>query len=471
VDETADEDATPTEVDLEAEAESEPESEAEEEDSSEWGGSIKDKVLRAMGWTLGTSVAQQGIRFISNLTLTRILFPEAFGLMAIVNAILIGVEMLSDLGLGPAIIRNPNLTHNFLSTLWSVQVSRGWILFAVAAVGAYPVSLYYEEPMLAQLIPAMGLINLIYSHAHTSEFTLQRDLRLKPLFVIDTTPQLVTFVVSVAVAFQIRSVWALVIGGIAGGITRTALTYIFADRPPNRWLWDKQVIRETVGFSGWITLSTMLTFATSQGSRLVFGAFAPLGVLGVFSIATTLADVPPYVNSLLANNVLFPLYSKIGQETTPDLRRRIAKAKVGLLLVTLPPLLFLTVFGDLVLELLWDDRYSDAGPMVQILSGGATFMAFSAGPMYLVRGEAWIGFLEGAFQALTLLGGMIIGATYFGTIGLVWGVALSYITKYPFELWVQIRYGIWIAWIDVLGISGSAAIVALGFYIRHTFQF
>ncbi len=49
--------------------------------------------------TLGGVGGQQFLRLASNLILTRLMFPEAFGLMALIQTFMVGLQMFSDIGI------------------------------------------------------------------------------------------------------------------------------------------------------------------------------------------------------------------------------------------------------------------------------------------------------------------------------------------------------------------------------------
>jgi hypothetical protein len=92
------------------------------------GSSAKHTAMRGSFWTLGGYGISQVIRLLSSLILARLLFPEAFGLMALVNVFMQGLEMLSDIGLGPSIIQNKRGTEpKFLRTAWTLQILRGFV--------------------------------------------------------------------------------------------------------------------------------------------------------------------------------------------------------------------------------------------------------------------------------------------------------------------------------------------------------
>jgi O-antigen/teichoic acid export membrane protein len=439
--------------------------------TDDWREGLKIRILSASAWAVASSTAGQAIRFASNLILSRLLFPEAFGLIALASAVLAGLDMFTDLGIGPSIIRNPEPTRRFLDTLWSLQVVRGWGLWAISAIIAYPMAQWYGEPELTYLIPAMGLTSIVRGYAHTSQFTLNRDLQLRKLFHLEIVSQIINVVIAAITAYEMRSVWAMVIGAFAGSLTRCVLTYWQAVEPRRHWCWDRDVLNNMRGFSRWILLSTVLTYFTNQGDSLILGLFISITDLGVYSIANAIAAAVFQFINLIGSRVLFPMYGKVGRETTPLLKRRVVKVRLAMMGVILPPLWAMTCFGDWAIRLLWDPRYWGAGPMLQILCGGSLFLAFGAGPLFLARGEAWIGFIYGSVRAAVLLPAMVVGGNYLGTIGLVWGIAISQAVHYPLEVWVQRRYGVWVPWLDAAGLGSSVVFITLGFLLRSSLNF
>ena len=102
------------------------------------GGALTKRVLTASSWAVATGISNAVLRFASNLILSRLLFPEAFGLMSLAFAVMVGLEMLSDLGVGASIIRNTEPTRKFLDTMWTFQITRGFWQWVIAVIVAYP---------------------------------------------------------------------------------------------------------------------------------------------------------------------------------------------------------------------------------------------------------------------------------------------------------------------------------------------
>ncbi|MAO27784.1 MAG: polysaccharide biosynthesis protein, partial [Roseovarius sp.] len=94
------------------------------------GSGLMARLMRSGSWVLIGYGGSQAIRLASNLILTRLLFPEAFGLMALVSVVTVGLMMFSDVGVGPSIAQSKRGDDPaFLDTAFSIQILRGALLW------------------------------------------------------------------------------------------------------------------------------------------------------------------------------------------------------------------------------------------------------------------------------------------------------------------------------------------------------
>ena len=125
-------------------------------------GGIVARALRGSAITAAAYAGSQALRLASNLILARLLFPEAFGLMALVSVVLVGLQMFSDMGVSPAIARSARGDDPaFLDTAWTLQIGRGVVLWLGASALAWPMANFYDAPALHLLIPVAALSLLI----------------------------------------------------------------------------------------------------------------------------------------------------------------------------------------------------------------------------------------------------------------------------------------------------------------------
>ena len=147
---------------------------------------LESTAIRATFWTVMDYGCSMALRVVNSLVLTRLLMPESFGLMTLVTTLVVGISLISDIGLGPSVIQNPRGDEPaLLNTVWTLQVLRGLGIFAVSLILAWPMALIYHEPRLLALIPALGLNVLISSFNSTNLLSMSRHMGVRRVFLLD----------------------------------------------------------------------------------------------------------------------------------------------------------------------------------------------------------------------------------------------------------------------------------------------
>ncbi|WP_411958344.1 oligosaccharide flippase family protein [Paracoccus homiensis] len=400
------------------------------------GDGLRSRALRGTAITLGGTGGQQALRLLSNLVLTRLLFPEAFGLMALIQTFMIGLAMFSDLGIGPAIIQSDRGEEpDFLNTAWVMQILRGICLWLVACGLAWPLAVFYDEPQILALLPVVGLNALIVGFGTTKLAVTSRRIDLGRQTAIGLGSQLIGLVVMIGLALIWPSVWALVIGGLIGSVVSVWLNHLFLPGMTNRLRWDPTAARELMGFGKFIFLSTIAGFFVNQGDKLVLGRLVSLTDLGIYNIAFGLAAFPGAIGNMLAQRILFPLYREIRPSQGSLNLHKIRRARNLLTgsLIGVNGLLALT--ANLLVVILYDPRYAPAGPMLVIF-------ALAALPNALIVGNSQLLLAEGNskdFSKLVIIMGvlnfvyMFAGFWLLGMMGILLVKTLVTLTIYPLQ--------------------------------------
>lgn len=428
------------------------------------------RVMRGSALTAGSYAITQALRLASNLILTRLLFPEAFGLMALVSVFLVGLAMFSDVGIGPAISRSPRGDDPaFLDTAWSLQVGRGLILWLATCALAWPAARFYEAPDLAALLPAAGLTLLIAGFNPTRIETANRHLLIGRLTALDLTAQSVGIVAMVVLALIWPSVWALVLGAMVGSVTKLALTHFLLPGPRNHLRWEPEAGRELIHFGKWIFLSTACGFLLSQGDKAILGAFLRLDELGVYNIGYFLASFPVLLAGAVTSRILIPIYRDQHPAAAPQNFARLRRLRFGLTGGILTLLAVMAFAGQPLVHVLYDARYAQAGIIVVMIA--CAQMPLVVGMTYdqsaLAAGDARSYFWVMAARAAAQSGAFLAGAAYWGLGGALAGQALAYLAMHPLLVWLARRHRAWDALHDVVFFSLAAALALAALWANH----
>lgn len=406
------------------------------------------------------------MRLVSNLVLTRLLFPEAFGLMAIVTVGVAFLQMVSDTGVVTAIQQNKHGDDpRFLHTAWTIQIIRGGVLWLLTFPLGVAMGAFYEQPMLAQLMPAVGITLIIAGLKPTRVYTAQRHLQIGRLTIVELATAFISLIVTIAFAWWLKGVWALVIGQLVSQSIGLVLLYRFLHGKPDRLLLDRDFVKEQFNFGKWLMLSTICAFLNKQGDRLVLGKFLALNVLGIYTIAFFLASVPMLLASAVFSKVMVPFL----REKPPSASREnfLALRRIRLIgsMLLISLVILLSIIGPNLVNLLYESRYYDAGGMLVLIcvSSLPVFLSQGYGMVPLTYGESRKYAAVTAMRTVLNVTFLLIGVNYAGLVGAIIGFGVGRLLNYPVLVWALYRYKAWDplldAWLLIYGTFGCGIAV------------
>ena len=408
--------------------------------------SLGDLAKRASMWSAFGFVSSQGIRLVANIILTRYVSPEVFGLMAMTQTFLMALEMFSDVGIGPNIVQNKHGDEPaFYNTAWSMAVIRGFVLFLLSCAGAYPVAMFFDQPVLIWVIPACGFSCVIAGFHSTSLAIMNRHLDMMPSTIVDIASQILTFSMTFLWAKQHPTVWAMVVGTTCGYLFRCVVSHVILPGHSNWFRWHRDHARSMIRFGKWVFLSTGLLFFVAQADKIMQGKFEDASRLGVYGIAVGFVGLAPTLIKRLSGVVLFPVLSTVVRERPEDLPRVFRKVRVVLLAVAMGIILPLIIGGRLLVEFIYPPQYWDAGWMLQYLSTGAmvTAVCCSIGPLFFALGHTYVNTVLMVTHLALLIAAGLIGHAVGGEKGFVIGIASVELLNYPVYAWFLSQRKLW----------------------------
>ncbi len=425
------------------------------------GDGLRARALRGTAFTFAGFGAQQFLRLLSNLVLTRLLFPEAFGLMALIMVVLTGLQMLSDTGLNPAIVQSKRGDETaFLDTAWSLQIGRGFLLWALTLALALPMARFYDQPQLATLLPVAGLATVIQGFQSMRLATANRHIALGRLTGMELGSQAVGISVMIFLAWWLQSVWALVIGTLIGAMIKTVMSHRLLPGHRDGLGWDREAFSEIFHFGKYIFIGSMAGFLINNADRAVLGKYISIGELGIYNIGFFMASVPLMVCMQLGTRVLMPVYARTPPRDGPANRRKVRLARMMLSAVLIVLGLGFALTGDWLITLLYAPEYALAGPIMVLLS--LTYL-----PALVLNAYANLLLASGKSRNFTIylivlgalqLSLLILLVREYGILGAAIAPGLAILLVYPLTAWLAHREGGWDPLLDL----GFMTAIALG---------
>ena len=413
------------------------------------------RMVKAALWLVGSNVSSQALRLISSLVLTRLLMPDAFGLLAAMSTLYFGLVMFSDMGIWQSVVKSENGNEpRFLGTAWTAQLIRALILVLLVcfmAAGVYllsqsrwiQASSVYADPRMPWMMASFSVCALLQGLESMKLATAQRNLHGAYLARLELLSQLAAMVTTIGLTWWTRSVWSLMVGTMVYSLARTWMSHFYLPGQHVRPCWDKVHAGEIIGFGKWIFLSSIIGFLAANIEKLILAALLTATSFGLFSIASTLLAAVVGVYASLNGHVVFSSMSQALRGNRDNMVRMYGRVQriADVLLGGLAGVLIMS--GQWAIWILYDPRYEQAGWMLQTLGVGLLALRYQVVEqlMFATNQPAWVSG-NNVLRALALLVGVPAGFALAGERGALLAVVACQFASWPLTLIFKWREGL-----------------------------
>ncbi|EMI21511.1 polysaccharide biosynthesis protein [Rhodopirellula maiorica SM1] len=388
--------------------------------------------------TVGLFATSLLLKLVSNLVLSRLVLPDVFGLMALVTIAVMGLTLLSDVGLAPAVVQHSKGSDpDFLRTAWTIQAIRGLAIWVGCWIAAPLVAKFYSEPILVMLIPIVGFTAAIEGFASTGILTVQRRLKPTAMISLNVVSQLLGAVVTCSLAFFYPTVWSLVVGALAASVCRTLGSFLLPSEIRHRFRWNPEFARELFHFGKWIFVSTAATFFAMQVDRMMLGRIGSLETLGLYTLATTIAMLPVLLITHIGDYVMFPLLAHSARETPEKLAAEVAPVRGRMLGFGLIMNVGVFAVAPIFFGRLYGVQYADAGRLCQwmVFAGWGGVVSGLAVQTLKAIGDVRAMATGKMIRFIATIPCTLIGFTQFGLEGFIVGYTLGIVPEHLWNVW------------------------------------
>jgi len=314
-------------------------------------------ILRGGSVLAAGTLVERLARFGRNMVLTRIIAPDQFGLMAIVLATIALFEAITEVGVSQAVIQNRRgKLPEFLNVAWWINTVRGLAIFVIAAPLSPLIAAFYSEPTLAPIL-VVAFSSMVFAGMTSPKvYALQRQFRFGESVAITQGAGLLGTGLTLVLGMVWQNVWALVIGTVFEAFVRFVLSFVLCPIRPSLRI-DKQSRRELFAFTKGMMGLAFMTFLVSQADIFVLGRVASTQVLGLYSMAVTLAMFPQSLFAKIVQPLVVPILTAF-QDSIEQMRAAYLRLERLVWLFGLPMAATMTVAAEPLLTVVYGLPYA-----------------------------------------------------------------------------------------------------------------
>jgi O-antigen/teichoic acid export membrane protein len=383
-------------------------------------------LVRGIAWTGGTKWTGQAVGWAATLVVAHILNPRDYGIYSVATLYLGLLTLLAEFGIGTAILVIRNLSHEEIAEINTLALSLGALGFAISCAAARSLAAFFHQPALVRVVVSLAAGFAFSSLQSVPLAILQRGLKFKRLGVFDLLRSLTVASVSIVLAWNGFAYWTLVLASLTGTVLFTVL--IFTASPVGLRLPSKQTLSKVAGFNSALIMSRLAWYGYSNADFLVAGRMFGSDVLGVYTMAWTLATMPLEKLHGVLGSVTTAQFSAV-QNDHAQLRRYLLGLTGSISLIIFPLLAGLAVTAPNAVAVVLGAKWTPSVPSLQVLAiYGCLRCAMPLLPSLLVamgdvRYTMWISIASAALFPL----GFFVAGRHYGIVG----IAFAWVLLYP----------------------------------------
>ena len=289
--------------------------------------------LRGTFWTYASFYSGKLMVFLSTVILARLLVEEEFGVAGYATVVISFLEVLSDLGIGPALIYHRDNPKARITAFW-LNIGIGILLFLVTFFGAPLVGSFFQDPRAVPVTRALALVFPISALGSIHDTLLRKELSFGRKFIPDFVKAISKGLASIILALLGFGAWSLIIGQIVGrALSVVVLWRIMPWRPSFQFA--KSLVRPLLSYGLNIVSVDALGITLNNADYLLVGRFLGAAALGVYTVAFRFPDLLVMQFCDVISKVIFPVYARM-REDPQALQRGFLTTTRYVSLVTVP---------------------------------------------------------------------------------------------------------------------------------------
>ncbi|HEX3236560.1 MAG TPA: lipopolysaccharide biosynthesis protein [Gemmatimonadales bacterium] len=386
---------------------------------------LTQRALGGMLWTFSGTGVQGAIQLLVMVALGRLLTPTEFGVMGAATVIIALSQIVSQVGVGPAIVQRRELEPVHIRVAFTISGVLGLLLGAAVWLAAPALAAFYRIPAVEPVLRGVALLFPIDGLNTVGESLLVRQLRFRLFVAVEVGSYILGYAcIGVLLAWQGYGVWSLVAANLSQVSLRTIGMYV-ATRHPVRPSLDLRASRDLLSYGLGHSLAQVGNVLSQQGDNMVVGRWLGPQALGIYGRAYNLMVVPASVFGRIVNRVLFPVMAQVQDE--PD---RLAGAYERVLalvaLMSLPVSAFLWVVAPEFIPTLLGPQWTGVVLPFRLFSCSLLFRMSSKVSDACTKAAGVVyarALVQGAYAALVVTGALI--GQHWGVGGVAVAVSLA----------------------------------------------
>ena len=377
---------------------------------------FKKDLLTGVFYTSLAKYSRILVQLVVTTILARLLTPSDYGIVAIATVFIAFFNILSDIGIGPAIIQFKELTQKDLSNIFSVTAYLGVFMGSLFFMGAEIIAKYYDSPTLVPVCRLLSL-SILFHCLNIVPLNIQyKNKRFRLTATVALSVQICSAIIAIVLAWINFGVYALVLQQILSAALIFGI-YFFHEKLSFIVKVDFEPLKKILSFSVYQFLFNIINYFARNLDKLLVGRYIGLAPLGQYEKSYRTMMLPLQNITFVITPVMQPVFSEM-QNNLQLMAEKYKKVFSLLCYIGFPLSIFLSFSGKEIVLLLFGDQWVDAVLPFRILALSVGFQILNGmtGSIYQSANATKQLFISGCWCSFFMVTGFVVAIVGWHTI-------------------------------------------------------
>lgn len=378
--------------------------------------STKSKMLKGMFWITIDKYSGLGLSIIISMVLARLLTPDEFGLVTLASVLLTFIVLLSNMGLGPAIIQAQNLTQKDINAFFTFSVTVGLVLSCVYFCLSWPIARFYNNDELVPVCQLLAISFFLGVLNNVPSSLMTKNQRFKEMAIFSLSVNIITGPIAIFAAYKGLGVYSLM---IAPFLNSLILFFFYRRFYPCKIDFHMSMapIKRMASFSLYEMAFELVNYFLRNTDKLIIGRWMSIRDLGYYDKSYRLMQQPQNNITAVLHPVLQPNFAQY-QNDMAMMSKQYLRVLAFMAAISFPLGITLCLCGPEIIRLMYGHQWEPAIPCFQILclSLPCAMLTSTTGALFQACNATKYLFYVGCVNSAAVVIGFLISSYYFRTI-------------------------------------------------------
>lgn len=326
---------------------------------------IKTKVISSLFWKMMERGGTQGVQFIVQLVLARLLLPDDYGVLALVTIFITIANVFIQSGFSTALVQRKEIDEEYISSTFFLMMSISVLLYILLFFLAPCIANFYNEPVIKPIIRVLSITLLFGAVNSVQTAVLSREMQFKKYFYSSISAIIISGIIGIVLAYRGWGVWALVAQQLSNTFVSTLVLWFTVKWRP-KFMFSIKKVKELFSYGWKILCAALIENIYNEMYGLVIGKRYNSETLGYYNRGKQFPEViVNNVNGSISSVMLSALSSQ--QDDKEKMKHMVRRSIITSSFIIFPILCGLAVIAQPLIEILLTDKWLNVVPFLQIM--------------------------------------------------------------------------------------------------------